>query len=110
VRDAIFIVIRGFVHVPGILAMVNMEMPGERIVIMERSADSNGRMWHPAIRRRDLRDENHRPLRNKRQGRGQHKRAGNSPELPMQSQSHSRVLGEIACLNKAADLAERADG
>ncbi len=36
VRNAVVIVIRWFVHVhvPAILAVVNMEMPGERIVIV----------------------------------------------------------------------------
>lgn len=67
-RNAVVIVIRWFVHVhvPGILAVVNMEMPGERIVIVQRTADGDGRMRHRTIRRRELRDDDHRSLRNKR--------------------------------------------
>jgi len=92
VRNAIIIVIRWFVHVhvPGILAVVNMEMPGERIMIVQRTADGDGRVRHRTIRCRDLRNDDHRSLRSKRQGRRQHERAGDPPKLPMQSRSHGQ--------------------
>jgi hypothetical protein len=105
-HGAIVIVVGVIVHVPGrVMAVVDVKMPGEPVMIVQRAANDDGGLRQRTSRGSDLRDGNQRSLGDKCQGRRQHNRAGDPPQVPVQGPKHQMYLSDTRMPHKAAILA-----